>query len=483
MPRYNYDRLSAQDNSFLLMETRNLPMHVGSLLVFDAAPLKTPDGGIDFPSIRDSIDAVLHRIPRYRQKLHWIPLDRHAVWVDDPRFSLDFHLRHTALPRPGGKEQLKALAARIMAQPLDRNRPLWETWVVEGLDGGTRFGFLCKIHHCMIDGSSGVDLSHILLSPSAEVPETGPLPEFIPRPAPSRAQLMRDETLRRMSVPTRIFEGVRALGKVPNLAEEVRVRAQALTHLAGMGTTTDATPLNGKVGPHRGFDWFDVPLERLKAIRRVAGCSINDVVLTTVTGAVREYLRHRGVNAEGLDFRVSAPVSVRKEEERGKLGNRVSSWIVPLPLEEDDPRRQLERIVGLTRELKESRQALGVEMMLRIAEWTPSSLLSLGAQAISGPVNTIVTNVPGPQIPLYMRGARLRGIYPQAPLLDGMGLAIGLISYDGNVSWGIISDSDLVPDMNVFVEMLQASLARLGEAVGLSPEDAPADETSPPALH
>jgi len=483
MARYNYDRLSAQDNSFLLMETRNLPMHVGSLLVFDADPLKTPDGGIDFVGIRDAIDAVLHRIPRYRQKLHWIPFDRHAVWVDDPRFSLDFHLRHTALPRPGGKEQLKALAARVMAQPLDRNRPLWETWVVEGIDGGTRFGYLCKIHHCMIDGASGVDLSHILLSENAEVAPPGPLPEFIPRPAPTRTQLMRDETLRRLSMPTRIIDGIRALQQVPNLKEEVGVRVQALSHLAGMGTSTDATPLNGTVGPHRGFDWFDVPLEQLKAIRRASDCSINDIVLTTVTGAVREYLLHRGVDPQGLDFRVSAPVSVRSEEERGKLGNRVSSWIIPLPLEEDDPRRQLERIVGQTRELKATRQALGVEMMMSIAEWTPSSLLSLGAQAISGPVNTIVTNVPGPQLPLYMRGARLRGIYPQAPLLPGMGLAIGLISYDGMVSWGIISDPDLVPDANVFVEMLRGSLARLHDAAGLNPDGVGESETRPPALH
>lgn len=483
MAQYNYDRLSAQDNSFLLMETRNLPMHVGSLLVFDSGPLKTPEGGIDFAGIRDNINAVLHLIPRYRQKLHWIPFDRHAVWVDDPRFSLDFHLRHTALPRPGGKEQLMALAARVMAQPLDKNRPLWETWVVEGLDGGARFGFLCKIHHCMIDGASGVDLSHILLSSSPEVPPTGQLPEFIPRPAPTRAQLMRDETLRRMSLPARVLDSIRALREVPNLKEEVSVRAQALGHLAGMGASTDATPLNGKVGPHRGFDWFDVPLDHLKAIRRASECSINDVVLTTVTGAVREYLLHRGVDPQRLDFRVSAPVSIRSEEERGKLGNRVSSWIVPLPLGEDDPRRQLEKIVGQTRELKATRQALGVELMLGVAEWTPSSLLSLGAQAISGPVNTIVTNVPGPQLPLYMRGARLRSIYPQAPLLDGMGLAIGLISYDGVVSWGIISDPDLVPDADVFVEMLQASLARLGAATGVTPIGVGESDAPPAALH
>jgi WS/DGAT/MGAT family acyltransferase len=485
MARYNYDRLSAQDNSFLLFETHNLPMHVSSTLLFDAGPLRTPEGGIDMDAIRRATAAVLHRIPRYRQRLHWIPLDRHAVWVDDPRFKLDFHLRHTALPKPGSEEQLKRLAARIMAQPLDRARPLWENWVVEGLDGGERFAIVTKIHHCMIDGSSGVDLAHILLSPSPEAAEPAPVPEFVPRPAPSRARLWRDETARRIALPFQVVRQMRDFAtQTQDLREELRVRGRALLNLAGTGTRADETPLNGKVGPHRRFDWIDVPLDGLKAVRRALGCTINDIVLTAVTGAVREYLLHRGVHPDRTLFRASAPVSVRSEQERGRLGNRVSSWILPLPIREADPRRQLQEIRRQTQELKETRQALGVEMMMRVAEWTPSILLSLGARAISGPVNTIVTNVPGPQVPLYLQGARLRALYPQAPLLAGMGLAIGLVSYDGRVHWGIVSDPDLVPDADVFVERIGRSLRRLADAAGLAPAAAePARDAPVPSVH
>jgi WS/DGAT/MGAT family acyltransferase len=491
MARYNYDRLSAQDNSFLLFETPNLPMHVSSVLVFDAGPLRTPEGGVDVVAVRRSTANLLHRIPRYRQKLHWIPFDRHAVWVDDPRFKLDFHMRHTALPKPGSDEQLRRLAARIMAQPLDPKRPLWETWIVEGLDGGERFALIQKIHHCMIDGASGMDLAHVLLSPSAEAAEAPSVPDYVPRPAPTRAQLWWDETTRRLAQPAQALRRFRDFAReTQDLREELRVRGRAILNLLGSGIAAAETPLNGKVGPHRRFDWIDVPLDGMKAIRRSLGCTINDVVLTAVTGAVREYLLYRGVSPERTVFRASAPVSVRREEEKGRLGNRVSSWLIPLPIRESDPRRQLQEIVRQTQELKESRQALGVEMMMDVAEWTPSILLSLGARSISGPVNTIVTNVPGPQFPLYLQGARLRALYPQAPLLEGMGLAIGLISYDGRVHWGIVSDPDLVPDADVFVDLVSASLRRLAEAAGVGgsagvPGDPPASETPapPPSLH
>jgi diacylglycerol O-acyltransferase len=484
MARYNYDRLSAQDNSFLLFETHHLPMHVSSTLIFDSGPLRTPEGGVDIEAIRRATAGVLHRIPRYRQKLHWVPLDRHAVWVDDPRFQLDFHLRHTALPKPGSGEQLKRLATRIMAQPLDRSRPLWETWVVEGLEAGARFALITKIHHCMIDGASGVDLAHILLSPSAEAGEPPPEPDFVPRPAPSRMELFRDENARRLGLPFHAIRAIRDFARqTSDLRDELEVRARALLNLARTGSRADATPLNGKVGPHRRFDWLDVPLDGLKALRRAFGCTINDLVLAAVTGAVREYLLYRGVHPERIEFRVSAPVSIRSESERGRLGNRVSSWIVPLPIAEADPRARLESILRQTQLLKETRQALGVEMMMSVAEWTPSILLSLGARAMSGPVNTIVTNVPGPQIPLYLQGARLRAIYPQAPLLDGMGLAIGLISYDGRVHWGIISDPDLVPDSDVFVGLIGSSLRALAETAGLAPDAAAGAGAPVPSVH
>lgn len=468
MPRYAYDRLSAQDNNFLLWERGNIRMHIASTGVFDAGPLAKPDGGIDVDAIKRATAATLHLVPRYRQRLHQIPFFDHAVWVDDPHFDLDFHVRHTALPRPGNEEQLKKLSARIMAQPLDRRRPLWETWIVEGLEGGERFAMITKIHHCMIDGASGVDLAYIQMSPTPDVPELGEPPEYHPRPAPSRFELWRDEAQRQATLPLQI---VRDFGRFASDAEdlgtELLTRAKALVGTLGMAASADETPLNGRVGPHRRFDWLPCRLDDLKAIRRAWECTINDVVLTLVTGAVRGYLLSRGVDPATVEFRVSAPVSVRKDSDRGKMGNRVSSWIVSLPIDRAEPREQLAAIHELTQALKESRQALGVEMMMQVAEWTPSTLLSLGAQAMSGPINTIVTNVPGPQIPLYFHGARLREIYPMLPLMEGMGLGIAVTSYAGTMNFGFVCDPDIVPDLERFRGLMLESLERAARDAGV----------------
>ncbi len=467
MARYTYERLSAQDNSFLLLETANVHMHVAATTIFEAGSLDTADGGIDIDSIKRATEAVLHLIPRYCQKLKWIPFENHAVWIDDRHFNIDYHIRHTALPKPGTDEQLKRLAARVMAQQLDRSRPLWEIWVVEGLERG-RFAMINKMHHCMIDGASGVDLSQILMSPSPEHP-LSEVHAFVPRPAPSRMDLWRDELTRRLSLPFRAIRDFREFARqTDDLRLEIRQRVRALTELIGWAVSgASETPINGRLGPHRRFDWLTMPLEEVKAVRKALGCTVNDVVLTTVAGAVSEYMIHRRVNPGELDFRVSAPVSVRREEERGKLGNRVSSWIVRLPLEERDPLGRLEAIHEVTRTLKESKQALGVEMMMAAAEWTPPALLSLGAQAASGPINMIVTNVPGPQIPLYMLGAKLEVSFPQVPLLENTGLGIALFSCDGKLCWGFNADYDLVPDLPVFVKAVEGSFAELSEAAGL----------------
>jgi WS/DGAT/MGAT family acyltransferase len=255
--------------------------------------------------------------------------------------------------------------------------------------------------------------------------------------------------------------------------EELRARLRAVLKMAGMGMSADETPLNGRVGPHRRFDWWRVPLAEMKAMRQTLGCTINDVVLTVVTGAVREYLLLRGIDPRSLTFRVSAPVSVRSAEERGKLGNRVSSWVIPLPIAEPDPRAQLAAIHEATDRLKRERTALGVETILAMADLTPSTLLTLGARAASGPINTIVTNVPGPQFPLYLQGARLLEFYPQVPLLDGLGMGIALASYDGSVHWGFNSDPDIAPDADVFVDQIRSSYSRIAQL-------APAPPARPP---
>ncbi len=353
-----------------------------------------------------------------------------------------------------------------MAQPLDRARPLWETWIVEGLSGD-RFAIITKIHHCMIDGSSAVDLAQIMMSPSTDR-TLGEVPRYLPRPAPTRGDLIRDELAYRLSLPIKVLQGLSEFARQSeDVMAEVTKRAKILTSLFGMGLTASATPLNGRLGPHRDFNWLDTSLDDIKAIRRGLDCSVNDVILTIVTGAVRAYMIRHGVDPATLEFKISAPVSVRREEEAGQLGNRVSSWILKLPIEEEKPFAQLKQIHATTQELKTSNQALGVEMMMAVAEWTPASLLSLGAQSSTGPVNSIVTNVPGPQIPLYMQGAKLLAVYPQVPLIQGMGLGIGLMSYDGRICWGFTTNPDVVPDLPDFVGLVSESIERVAEAAGV----------------
>jgi diacylglycerol O-acyltransferase len=469
MAQWHYDRLSSQDNSFLLWEQGNVQMHVASISIFDIGPLRAETGGVDIELVKRATESFLHRVPRYRQRLHSIPVFNHAVWVDDPHFDLDYHIRHTALPRPGSLSQLKSLAARVMAQPLDRKRPLWETWIVEGLEGGEQFGMITKIHHCMIDGASGVDLANIQFSTSSEPSELAQPEPFHPRPSPRRLELFLNESRRQAGVPFEIARHLRRFfDDTDDLGEDLGTRVNALTHLFGMGLRADETPLNGRVGPHRRFEWISCRLDDLKNMRKGLGCSINDIVLTIVTGAVRDYLLAKGADVEVTDFKVSTPVSVRKQREHGELGNSVSSWIIALPIAESDPKRQLALIHEITEELKESNQAIGVQMMTQIQEWTPSTLLSLGAQSMSGAINTIVTNVPGPQVPLYFHGARLRAIYPAVPLMEGMGLGIALTSYAGTMGIGFNADPDLVPDLELFVLRFKEALECLATAANVS---------------
>jgi len=476
MARYMYDPLSAQDQSFLVMETPSLHMHVASTQVFELGPLATEDGGVDFPRIKRFIASVLHRIPRYRQKLHRVPIDGSPVWVDDPEFSLDYHVRHTALPRPGSDAQLRSLSARIMAQPLDRTRPLWEIWVVEGLAEG-RFALVSKIHHCMIDGASGVDISQILQSRTPER-RIGTPPPFVPRPTPGPGELFARSLGWRLGLPLRALRGLREFRRETEDAwGEVRLRLRVLARmLTEQYGRASESPINGRVGPHRTFGWVDMDLAELKLARRALGCTLNDLVLAIATGAFREYLHQRGARPEELEFRIQAPVSVRSQEEKGRLGNRVSGWVVTLPLGLEDPRAQLAAIQETTHDLKESKQALGVEMMMAAMGEMPTSVLSLAMQAASGTINSIVTNVPGPQFPLYLQGARMLAMYPQVPLLQGLGLGIALISYDGRLCWGFNADPKLVPDLDAFLAAIRASHARVLAAA----REAPAPAAEPP---
>ncbi len=459
----HYDRLTALDNSFLLLEKPNAYTHVASTQIFDAGPLRLEDGGIDFEAIKKAHACILHRIPRYRQVLQWVPMSQQPVWVDDADFDLDFHLRHTSLPRPGSDAQLKKLSARIMQQHLDRSRPLWETWIVEGLDGD-RFALISKVHHCMIDGISGVDILQLLLTPSPQYELEAP-PEFVPRPRPRGFELLRDEVVRRVRMPFTALRDLRRFAAdAKDLRREVTVRARAAAETLGTSMRrASPTPINQRIGPHRRFDWLRMPIDEIKLVRKALGGSLNDVVLTVATGAFRRFFTDRGMSLRDLDFRVMTPVSVRADDEHGEFGNRVSAWILELPLAEPDPRVQLQILSRRTRELKESKQAIGAEVLTQVAEWTPATLLSLGARNASRllPFNAVVTNVPGPQFPIYLLGARMLEVYPHVPLVEKLGLGIALMSYDGQLHWGVNADRDLVPDLAAFLHHIEESFAEV----------------------
>jgi WS/DGAT/MGAT family acyltransferase len=371
--------------------------------------------------------------------------------------------------------ELRRVASRVMEHHLDRSRPLWEIWIIEGLEGD-RFAIISKTHHCMIDGAAGVELAQILLSPDPQA-RAEPPRSYVPRCRPTPLELLRDETWRAALLPLRTAASLWRWREAGELRADLATRVGALRQLAGLALRgTSQTPLNGRLGPHRRFDWLTLSLADARAIRKALGCTINDVVLTTVTGALRTFLRERQVRPERLRFRVSAPVSMRNEAERAASGNRVSSWIVELPLGQADRRKQLAAIHAETQRLKQSHSALGIETLMNAAEWAPAGIVSLGARLASGPINAVVTNVPGPQFPLYMLGARMRALIPQAPLLENLGLCIALLSYDGQIHWGFTADYELVPDLPLFVEAVASSFAELAEEAGVKLETDAAPE-------
>ena len=474
MARFGFERLSAQDAGFLWAETPNQPMHVGALALFETGPLRREDGGVDIDRYRAQAESRLHWIPRYRQKIEWTPVERWPVWVDDRNFDIAHHIRHIALPRPGTQEQLKEIAARINSRRLDRRHALWEVWVIEGVEGGEQFAILNKIHHCMIDGAAGADLSQVLMSPSPKV-EEGPAIPYMPRPAPTRSELLGEvvsETVRRPLAAARGWIAQATSSPAQRAATEMEGpsagdRLRAFAEMAGHATTAASpTPINGDLGPHRRLDWLTMPLADVKELRRELGCTINDVVLATVTGALRRYLFRRRMDVKELDFRISAPVSMRRPEHDRIQGNHVSSWVVRLPLSLDDPIEQIEAIQQTTEELKASNAALAVDTIMELAEWVPGPILERALPAIgsSGPVNMIVTNVPGPQFPLYLAGSRLLAMYPVVPLIPGGGLGVALFSYEGKLCWGFNGDFELVPDLSSFVDDIAASFEGLRQA-------------------
>lgn len=458
-----YDRLRALDASFLHLESPRQPMHVGSLALFEGGPLFGADGRFRLEDARRRVLARLHLVPRFRQRVMTVPFGQgRPVWVDDERFDVAYHVRLTALPAPGDEAQLKALAGRIQSQVLDRSRPLWELWFVEGVAGG-RVALIQKTHHALIDGISGVDVASVLLDVDPSVPDGEPLP-WHPRPAPSAAELLARSVVERATQPAEVVRSVRAAFRLP---AAVAGRALAVGRALGaLGRTVPRLPFNTRVGPHRRIELVRVPLADAKAIRRASGATVNDVVVAAVTGAVRRYLDAHGIATEGLRVRALIPVSVRGESERLALGNRVAAMIAELPVGIADPVERLRAVSGELAALKASGEALGAEAIIALADFAPPTLVGLAARLLPRQrwVNLVVTNVPGPQFPLYFMGARLLEAFPYVGVIDNLALIVAVLSYDGQLGFALCADADAVGDLEVLSEALEKSFAELRAA-------------------
>jgi len=454
MAHSHYERLSSVDASFLEIEGENVPMHVGAVAIFEAGPLARPEGGIDIERIRALVESML--VSRYRQRIARIPVTSHPVWVDDPHFNLHYHLRHTCLPAPGDERLLKRLAGHVMSLPLDRSKPLWELWVVEGMAGG-RFAIISKTHHCLIDGVGSAELmaASMATRPDAAPPKRR---RWRPRPPPAPLDLVIGELRRTVAAGTAALRAApRGLIHPRESARSIGAALSGVAEALGAGLhSASPTPLNVAIGPHRRFDWLRFDLGDVKEVKNRLGGTVNDVVLATASGALRRFLRARGEHVERLDFRAMIPVNLRTEREAGAFGNRVAMLTAPLPLDERDPRRRLQRMFETTRQLKASKQAKGVEVIEEIGNLGLTSLFVQFARltALTRPFNVVVTNVPGPQLQAYLLGAPLCEVYPLVPLYRNQALGIALFSYNGSLFWGLNADWDALPDLHDLVEAL-----------------------------
>jgi len=461
----DYERLSGLDNSFLLQEGPSTYMHIACTAVFEPGPLIGAGGGVDIGAIRRYVASRIHLLPRYRQRLASIPVTNDPIWVDDERFNVGYHVRHSSLPKPGGDGQLRELCGRILERQLDRARPLWECWFIEGLADG-RFAMLTKVHHCMVDGIGGVDLLAALLGlePSTNIEQAQP---WEPRSAPSGASLLRKESFRRAgSAITAVAGFARGTRNRAPLISGAREAASGVWSLLRTGLEPSAAlPFNRPVGPHRRIEWFHIDMAEIKAIRETLGGTVNDVVLATVAGAMGSFLRDVGIDTSTTPFRAAVPVSVRSTDQRGRTGNRVAAWLAELPINERDAWRRLVRVRAVTARLKADHQAAGAQALTEVAEWTGTAALGLALRLLSraSPHNIIVTNVPGPPVPLYLLDARVASLYPHLPLFENQGLGIALLSYSGVLAWGLAADWELVPDLALVRDALERAFAELRE--------------------
>ncbi len=459
MNQQHLDRLTPVDASFLHQEGPSSHMHIGGVMVFEGPPPTLEE-------LHEHIRGRLHLVPRYRQKLASTALDSgRPVWVDDPSFSVEYHVRHTALPESDW-EHLQNLTARIFSQALDRDRPLWEMWLVEGLEQD-RFALISKTHHSLVDGIGGIDLVTALvdLSPEPPAPLHSSLRPWRPKAEPSTGELVaaairgaiRTEARAAAAVVDAIGRPERAFTRVRDALEGVGEVVWALLNPA------PPTPMNVDIGPHRRFVGLASSLDDFKLVKNTFGGTVNDVVLSVVTGALRTFLVSRGVRTEGLEMRALVPVSVRTAGEHGEMGNRILAIRGPLPVFIADPLERLRYVSAEMAGLKESKQALGAEVISGAQEFAPPTMLAQASRLNFSTrlFNMIVTNVPGPQFPLYLGGRQLLQAYPVAFLPAGQALAMAIMSYSGQLNFGLLGDFDAIPDIDHIGDDIAVELATL----------------------
>jgi diacylglycerol O-acyltransferase len=459
------DRLTGLDASFLHLEDGASHMHVAGVMIFEGSPPP-------YDELLEAIERRLGLVPRYRQRLAFVPLGQgRPKWVDDPHLNLRYHVRSTALPAPGSEEQLKALAGRVFAQQLDRDKPLWEIWLVEGLEGD-RFAMLSKTHHALVDGVSGVDIMSVLFdtTPEPAAPtDTGE--RWLPRPLPSPAQLFGEALMERATIPGELVRSVRAVFRGPRMVlEGLRDAAVGVGAMAWAGLNpAPSTPYNKSIGPHRRYTWVRANLADLKAIKNELGGTVNDVVLATVAGALGKHLRRRGQNTDGLELKAMVPVSVRADVERGALGNRVAAMMAPLPVWCQEPVARLDIVREELKGLKSGGQAVGAQVLTELSGFAPATVMGQASRLMSRQrfFNVVITNVPGPQLPLFLAGRRMIDPFPMVPLAKNQGLGIALLSYAGRINFGLVGDYDVMWDLDDFANDVRESLAELAEEAGV----------------
>ena len=464
------DRLSGVDVSFLTNESSSSHMHVGAIMIFEGPP----------PGYDDLVEHVGSRlalVPRFRQKLAYPPAQTgRPFWIDDPTFNIEYHVRHSALPSPGSEDQLRRMAGRVFSQQLDRTKPLWELWLVQGLTR-KRFALITKTHHALVDGASGVDIATVLFD-LKPVPEPAqPDDDWVPKREPSSGTLLAKGVEDVLRAPVRAVRRLEAAIGHPEAA--ARQVGQALEGVGEIGwafaNPAPQVPLNVEIGSHRRYRWVRSDLAHFKKVKDALGGTVNDVVLAVVAGALRGWLKNRGVRTDGLELRAQVPVSIRAEDERGQLGNRLAVMRAPLPVFIEDPVRRLQAVTGAMQGLKQSKQALGAEVISRFNDFAPPTLLAQAARINFSTrlFNLVVTNVPGPQVPLYVLGRELEDCFPVGFLPPHQALFVAIMSYNGGINFGLLADYDSIDDLDLLsagIEHAIAELVEAAEAVTRAPE-------------